>query len=138
MLVYFIHETPYIFRMVFYNNPDISHYFTQVLYYSNPKSTLKIPKQLTLLTRCQLCRSGSSALSVESTLSSRAVLSVEPLCLIRSKYICQQKKNRTKRRKCGNVSATIITTPYTQLWHTQSQPKCRSLCNPCRNQSVLG
>ena len=35
---------------------------------------------------------------------------------------------------CSNVS----TTPHTQLWHTQIQPKCRLWCDPCRNQSALG
>ena len=39
---------------------------------------------------------------------------------------------------CSNVSTTNKTTPYTQLWHTQIQPKCRPWHNPCRNQSALG
>ena len=33
---------------------------------------------------------------------------------------------------CGNISTTISTTPYTQLWHAQNQPKCGPLLNPCR------
>ena len=39
---------------------------------------------------------------------------------------------------CSNINTANSTTPYTQLWHTQIQPKCGPLHNLHRNQSALG
>ena len=47
-------------------------------------------------------------------------------------------KEKYGHTSCDSISTTISTTPYTQLWLAQNQPKCRPLQNPHRNQSAFG